>query len=154
MKLLTICLCGFFFSAFFLEAKAQDSLFLIFEHNDLNNVSVRIDKNNGFNGCYPLDADRTYTLVKQEDDHQELLMFSYRLNLLNEFDYEFKFNLIDSLGNGGKKVINQKLIEATPYRDLVEMFERHKKIFLIDPNYMCDGKFYSVRVYFTYLGKE
>jgi len=155
MKILSISL--FLSVLIYFTSLAQDTAYIYFQ-NQHPNYAVKLDKHIDDpykRNDYPYDGGRHYHIPIQKPGFVDRdLSFNFRSYTPDWMDYQFEYCLVDTAIMHAKDFKDREWFDKTKYIDILKTFSNAEVIYLIDENYIKNGKAYMVRVYFNHSAVE
>lgn len=130
----------------------SDTLYIAF--SDPDQVVSGFKHKNDTSENYPFDGGRIYRFHKKVGNFTKELRFFFRSYTPEWMDQQFEYEIVDESILHEKDFKDRDWFDKTDYIDILKIFNEANVIYLIDENYIKNGKAYMVRVYFNYSAEE
>ena len=140
----------------FMNAHCSDTVYVLFEHKKPN-YAVQLHKHKNdpnANNSYPFGGGRHYHVPKKSGNFIKDISFNFWSYTPNWMDQQFEYEIVDESILHEKDFKDRDWFYKTDYIDFLKIFDEANVVYLIDENYIKNGKAYMVRVYFNYTAEE
>ena len=131
-----------------------DTLYVEFSYNGPDQVLTGFKHKNDTSKNYPFDGGRIYIFRKKVGNFTEDFRLFFRSYTPAWMEEQFEYYVVDTAILQKKDFKNRKWFDKNEYIEILEILNNADLIYLIDKNYIKNGKAYMVRVYFNHTADE